>query len=78
MMELLQSDERRLALAERLRTRAEKFLSWDAIAERTLNVDEESPSKAASRNESLQKHFEKACRLSVVGLLILAALSTEK
>ena len=51
IMELLQSDERRRELADKLRTRAESFLSWDVIAERTLNVYEESAKrKAASRN----------------------------
>jgi len=51
IMELLQSDERRRELADKLRTRAESFLSWDVIAERTLNVYEESAKrKAASKN----------------------------
>src|SRR5207253_9289012 len=51
IMELLESDERRRELADKLRTRAESFLSWDVIAERTLNVYEESAKrKAASRN----------------------------
>lgn len=51
IMELLDSDERRRELADGLRTRAEKFLSWDVIAERTLDVYEESARrKAASRN----------------------------
>jgi glycosyltransferase involved in cell wall biosynthesis len=51
IMELLQSDERRRELANKLRTRAEQFLSWDVIAERTLDVYEESAKrKAGSRN----------------------------
>ena len=51
IMELLQSDEQRDELADKLRTRAEKFLSWDVIAERTLDVYEQSAKRrAASRN----------------------------
>ena len=51
IMELLESEERRRELADKLRARAENFLSWDVIAERTLDVYEESAKrKAASRN----------------------------
>lgn len=51
IMELLESDQRRRELADKLRARAEHFLSWDVIAERTLNVYEQSARrKAASRN----------------------------
>jgi len=51
IMELLESDQQRRELADKLRARAEKFLSWDVIAERTLNVYEESARrKAESRN----------------------------
>ena len=51
IMELLESEERRRELACKLRARAEQFLSWDVIAERTLNVYEESARrKAASRD----------------------------
>ena len=48
IMELLESDERRRELADKLRTRAENFLSWDVIAERTLDVYEESARRKAS------------------------------
>ena len=51
ILELLQSDERRRELAERLRARAKNVLSWDVIAERTLDVYEQSARrKAASSN----------------------------
>ena len=51
IMELLQSDERRHELADKLFRRAQDYLSWEVIADRTLNVYEESARrKAASRN----------------------------
>lgn len=50
IMELLESEERRRELADRLRARAQNFLSWDVIAERTLDVYEEATKRrAASR-----------------------------
>jgi alpha-1,3-rhamnosyl/mannosyltransferase len=51
IVKLLQSEQHRREIAAKLRTRAENFLSWDVIAERTLNVYEESARrKVASRN----------------------------
>lgn len=51
IMELLESDERRRELGDKLLRRAQDYLSWEVIADRTLNVYEESArSKAASRN----------------------------
>jgi glycosyltransferase involved in cell wall biosynthesis len=51
IMELLESDQRRRELGDRLLRRAQDFLSWDVIADRTLNVYQEAARrKAASRN----------------------------
>lgn len=51
MIELLSSDEMRRGIAARLLTRAENFLRWDVIAERTLNVYEKSAkTRAASQH----------------------------
>jgi glycosyltransferase involved in cell wall biosynthesis len=51
IMELLDSDQRRRELADKIFKRAQDFLSWEVIADHTLNVYEESARrKTASRN----------------------------
>jgi glycosyltransferase involved in cell wall biosynthesis len=50
IMELLGDDHRRQEIGTRLLKRAQEFLSWDVIADRTLKIYEESTKKKTGGN----------------------------
>ena len=52
VMELLEKPELRREIGDRLLKRAQEFLSWDKIAERTLTVYENAIKKKAQRKQS--------------------------